>query len=433
MATPRPSSAPADHSDRHSAEAFVHAVMGAWAWRISVAFLLSRASVLAAIGLSSALVIVILDHLVPGGLPRFLIAGAGFLLVVTVLGVLLSLLTRAIRGRVNPAFAARAAERSREIPHNLLLNAVVIADSGGAAYARPAAVTQAAAALDVTHEKSGELLTWRGLAWPAAAALAWILYALIAAKPVLPSVLRMLGWNLAAPTAMHIERIRPAPGDALYAGRPLEFEFRLSGRAAADFTFEQLNDDGTVRQRQSPGRAPGEGDQRRVSLSAQEVSGTLHYRARAGDGVLEESLRTTEPPRVVQMRVDLTPPEYTGEAARTVIDGDITAWLGTRARVTIQSAGEIREAQLIVQGREESRTRIRGERRDAGDGLPDERKRRIDRPLGYARHERRESAAAAYHGARRRCPKRSHHRSGNDARRTDRREPGRATCGRRAR
>lgn len=344
---------------RRSAEQFLRAVVGAWAWRIALAALLNRLSALVAGGLILALCIVVADHVVPDGLPRPLIAAVGIGSLAALLATALATLIRAIRARVNPAFAARAAERAREIPHNLLLSAVTLSEVDAAAYARPAAVAQASAALDASAERSGGLLSWRGLAWPATAALACILYALVASKPVLPSLMRMLGWDLAAPTATRIERVRPAAHEIVYAGRPLALEFRVAGRAARDFVFELVSADGSIGQRQTPGRAPGsEADLRRVSLAAHEVAGALHIRCRAGDGLLDETLTVHEPPRAVQTIVELTPPAYLGDAPRTIIDGDVHAWFGTRARLTIRAAGEIREPLLVLQSRDETRTRM---------------------------------------------------------------------------
>ena len=311
--------------------------------------------------LLAGLLCVIADHLTPGGMPRAVLAPLSVLLALGFLGACARLLWRAAFRPLHAAFVAREIEKAHEIPHNALVSSALLAASDVPRGVRTAVDSQAIAALQ-THIGVVAATGGGGRIWwlPALVVAAWLVYALLSPKPLLPSVLRLLGSPLPAPTATRIELVRPAPGDVVYAERPLELEFALSGRPADALTLELLATDGSVAsQFVLPRSAAGQaGDVRRTTLAAQEVSAGLRLRARANDAVLEREIAVQPAPRVERVQIALTPPAHTAESPRVTSDAVIEVWAGTQARFTLHGNVEVRDPVLVLRGGSESRTRM---------------------------------------------------------------------------
>ncbi len=311
--------------------------------------------------LLAGLLCVIGDHLTPGGMPRAMLAPLSLLLALGFLAACGRLLWLAAFRPLHTAFVAREIEKAHEIPHNALVNSALLAASDVPRGVRAAVDSQAIAALQ-THIDVAAPTGGAGRIWwlPALVLAAWLAYALLSPKPLLPSVLRVLGSPLPAPTATRIALVRPAPGDVVYAERPLELEFALSGRPAETLTLELLAVDGAVAsQLVLPRAAAGQaGDVRRTTLAAQEVSAGLRLRARANDAVLEREISVQPAPRVEHVQISLTPPAHTAESPRVTSDAVIEVWAGTQARFTLQGNVEVRDPVLVLRGAGESRTRM---------------------------------------------------------------------------
>ena len=173
----------------------------------------------------------------------------------------------------------------------------------------------------------------------------WVVYGVLAPKPLLPSLARFVGVALPAPTATRLELLRPAESEVIHAGEALAIEIAVRGRAVEGVWFELLGEgegSSVAARRGFPVRGPGREDRRTIVLAPHEVMDDLRFRCRAGDAVLEGVITVQPQPEIEGLRIELVPPAYTGESARTVSEPDLHIWAGTQARFELESALEYR-------------------------------------------------------------------------------------------
>jgi len=333
--------------------------------RLTFSALLYRLLYLIAAVILFPLLVVVGDHLIPGGLPRLVIFGAGILwgvaTILTVMGVSL----RTVLRRLNKVFVARHLERSRGIRHNPLINMVLLGRSPEAGYVRDGAVQQAASVLERSGpEAPGSAVPLRqpGLLLLVAVVL-WLLYTAITPKPILPSLARLFGADRAAPTATRLELVRPRPDEPVYVGEPLELVFAVSGHSVAEVWFE-LRDPAAYDAPpllSSALRRSTDADAEnlyRIGLAAHEVSGDLHYRCSAGDAALEGVITVQPRPDLLEWQIELAPPAYVQEPAQQTTEPELRVWAGTRATFGALANTEVRDPIFVFRGETETRTRM---------------------------------------------------------------------------
>lgn len=363
--TPQPkpwSAAPA--VDDHPAQDLVLAAVDEFRRRIVLGALGS--GLLAVLGGGALLLLglVVLDHLVPGGLPRgaLLVFGGtwGALLLLGLIAACVAAFAR----RVNPTFAAQQLERAARIEHNALVNALLLARSVDAPRVGPPAMEQAAREMTANpHVLHAPTQMPR---WPWAlvgvALIAWLAYPLVVPKPVTPSVARLLGGDVAPVTATRLTLVAPQPDQTFHVGDAIELDVALAGRPVDEVTLELLEQPGGDVRREyvSATRRVDDGGQRcRFALAPLEVAGDVHYRFTAGDARLKGTIPVAPQPKIETQHVTITPPAYTGQATRRLPEMDIDALYGTRARVVIRANVAIHEPVFILDGLRETRTRMR--------------------------------------------------------------------------
>ena len=318
------------------------------------------------------LVLVAVDHTWPGGAPRRLLAASG---LAWMLGTALAATLAGawvMRHRLAAAYVARALEKSHQIRHNLILNAVLVSEEPKLSYLTNAAGAQAATAL-LAAPTGAHLPAERGGATVLAviaAGVAWLGYAALAPKSVGPSLGRIFGMNIAAPTATQIELIRPTADERHYAGQPLTFEFAIHGQPVENAAFELRDGSDAAAMTTVSHRLPrtamrGERDVRSVTLAAHEVGPLVSYRIIAGDATLAGELRVRPLPAVMTTNVQLMPPAYLGLQPTTVTTSPIHAWAGTRASIAIATNTPMRSPILVYAGTTELRTRLSIDSADA--------------------------------------------------------------------
>jgi hypothetical protein len=316
------------------------------------------------------LLVVIGDHMVSGGLPHAVIFGAGLLWVIVTIFAALGVSIRTALGRFNRLFLARHVEQSRGIPHNPLINLVLLQRSEDTGYASDAAGKQALKVLSSSgpgESGSGVSLRSPGLLLLTVIGV-WIIYAAITPKPILPSLARLFGADRDAPTATRIELVRPRPGEPVYVGEPLEIEFALSGRSVRRVGFDLLDPaqpDGPPLLSNSLTRSAGSdsADRYVTLLAAHEVAGDLHYRCVAGDAVARGVIPAEPRADLLELTIDLVPPAYLEEPVRRTTKPELRVWAGTRATFVALANTDVLDPVFVLRGASETRTRIR---RDIG-------------------------------------------------------------------
>ena len=116
----KPAAAPPQPSDGKPSR-IVAATVESCRRRMAFQDLLARLIGLTAAAVLFPLLVVIVDHLWPDGLPQRIVAGAAVGWAVVVVLAPLVLVVQAGRRRINPLFAAQQVERARGIRHNTLV------------------------------------------------------------------------------------------------------------------------------------------------------------------------------------------------------------------------------------------------------------------------------------------------------------------------
>jgi len=346
-----------------AAERAVSALLRAVGRRLQWGALLRQVTVLLTLAALFPLVFVVADHAWPGGLPR----QTRFVALMAWLGGtavgLLGLITLVLGRRLNPALVAQCVERAFDVRHNSLVNAVLVRKSAAQSHAAVPAARQAARDLQSHDQVRAVRLGGSRLpaALAAAAATLWLLYVLVTPKAVWPSLLRLLGLDVPAPTATRLELLRPGPTDVCYAGEPLEIEVAVRGRIPDNVWFEILRPGGgTVATRHDldSARGPASGGSRLLRLAPHEVTRDLHYVCRGGDARLAGVIPVQRHPEILDYSLSIRPPDYTREPAYETHDPDVHAWAGTTATLRVRTNVPVRDPVFIFDGRDSVRRRM---------------------------------------------------------------------------
>ncbi|HUU98837.1 MAG TPA: hypothetical protein VM487_24155 [Phycisphaerae bacterium] len=352
-------------NDAGHPEAALETALSAHRWRLTRGRLLARLVAAAAAATPIPLLVVAADHAWPGGLPRPVIVGAALLWALGVGLTLITLLALTLFRRLGWLFVARHLERVWGIRHNAVVNALLVRRRSETAYACEGAARQAADALRTASATApAQPRVSRKAAWVLlVVAVAWVLYAALAPKPILPSLARFFGADVPPPTATRLELVRPAEGDVVHAGELLEIEIAVRGRSVEEVWFDLLaGDEGVERPiaKYLLTRTPAADDQdhRSLTLAPHEVITDLHFRCRAGDAHLEGIIPVEPQPAVVQLQVHLVPPPHMGEPAETAPEPDLRVWAGTLATFGLRANVDVRDPVFILRGENETRTRM---------------------------------------------------------------------------
>jgi len=322
-----------------------------------------RFLVLLAVAAVPPLLFVVADHSYPAGLPR-----STALLVARYwcwfLGLsCLALLVLTFRRRLNPLYAARALERASGIDHNSIVNAVLLQREPRATYASTAAAEQAAADLSEHWPmRIGESGAMRlPLTLFTVVLAAWIGYALLASKPVWPSVARFFGASRPAPTATTLEQVCPRPGEAVHAGQELKLEFAARGGSIRQVTFEMLaadpdSGDRAMRYELKPVTEPAANWL--LTLAPHEVNRDIHYRCTANDAVLTGTIPVLPVPMLTGLEIELEPPAYSGLPLRITSNPDLEVLAGTRATFRAFANTVVENGTFVLTNGHETRTRM---------------------------------------------------------------------------
>ncbi|MBK9118474.1 MAG: hypothetical protein IPM18_02575 [Phycisphaerales bacterium] len=313
------------------------------------------------------LVMVAGDHLLPGGWPHAILRGSLLLWAGAIILAVGTALLRTCRWRWNPVFLAQSLERSADIRHNSLVNAVLLRADERVTYAIEPALLQAARDL-VNHDLPGRS-TWgftgRSAVLATLVAAAWTLYLLLAPKPAAPSLARFFGAEVAAPTATRIEWLRPTPADGPHVGEPLELAFAVRGQPVTAVELDLLDPEGSVLRTRRATEPADDGTWSFV-LAPVEVQGDVHFRCRAGDAALAGTVRVHPQPDLVALEMTVTPPAYTGWPAAQPDTRSFTALAGSTVRLRLTANTPLASAIVRMRGADgETRTRMRVEVEDS--------------------------------------------------------------------
>lgn len=309
------------------------------------------------------LFVVVADQTVPRGLPRWLLGLTLIGWLAASGGALLGVLLLTLGRRMNRVFVAQQIERLSQIPHNLLVNALLVRHSTTLAYAGAASAAQAAEAV-ATHppvERVAPADARRPWLLLGAAFVAWALYAGLSPKPVGPSLARFFGSAVEAPTATWIELIAPTSADAPHAGEALEIVIALHGRPATSVKLELLAPTASPRvvlHEYVTSAAYGAAGHYRFVLAPLEVQSDIHYCLSAGDAQQVGVIPIYAQPDVAALEVTLTPPAYTGLAEQTVQTPSFDVLAGTRATWRLRANVPVADPVFVLTGPRETRTRM---------------------------------------------------------------------------
>lgn len=332
--------------------------------RLSRGELFARLAALLACAALVPLGVVMLDHAVSNGLPRVLIIAFGLSWFAATVWAILWMLRNAAHRRTNAAFAARLLEHALHIKHNPLVNTILLGRSEQTHYAAVVSTREALAALSAAEEDPARAVprSFAPLLLMLLSLGVWLFYASIATKPILPSLERMFGVNLAAPTATRLVWVKPRHDQAVYVGDPLEVEVEVRGAAVADVMLE-------VRRQPGPDAPPaltlplvsrpdGDAARRGAMLAPHEVGGDLYLRCVGGDAELQRRVEVWPLPTIESLKLLVRPPAYTGLKEYTTASGRVEVWAGTEIEFEFAANAEIRDPVLVFSSRTETRSRM---------------------------------------------------------------------------
>ena len=335
------------------------------AYRLALAAVVQRLLLAGAVAVMFPLLVVMADHVLPGGLPRPVIVGMGAFWLLAALSLLVGVPLRTLRRRLSRLYVAQQIERWRQIPHNSMINAVLLQGDQQTGYSRDGAEQQAERVLSASDSHASfRTEPLRGAALLLAAAVGfWFAYAAVTPKPILPSLQRLFGVNRDAPTATTLSLVKPSSEQPAYAGYPLEFRVALRGQPAEAVRLElmpQGDDDAAaplavdLTRCESSAGAP----EFETTLAPHEVVHDLHYRVSAGDATLTGVIPVYPRADVREVWVELQSPEYVDLPDGRSDSLDIQAWTGTRAAFTIVANTDLRNPVFALRGAGEVRTRM---------------------------------------------------------------------------
>ncbi len=315
--------------------------------RLRTVSALSGAMLIVAGGIAYVAVAVLADHFFPGGLSlavrRMGLALAGLLLAVFTI-------TRIIRPafrRVNQLYSAWLLERARpDLRHAVTTTLLLRKRDDVHAGVTSGLAFQAARA--VRHMDVQGVVSDRSLRRAGGLVIAVIaafgLYGLFAPKQVRPSLMRVMGADVPAPTQTSVDIIAPPPDASVVVGTPVAFEVALRGRIPREAWVEFSPDEG---QTWSPGKRlslipPRERGSESSAWTATrdgvDVAATHWYRVHAGDARCEiRKIEVRPQPVVTAHTVEVTWPEYSNRVETTRTDGPIDALVGSKAALTVRT------------------------------------------------------------------------------------------------
>lgn len=241
--------------------------------------------------------------------------------------------------RVNDLYAVRLIERQADdLFRNSLVSYLELRDDPGVDPAIREAVAAKAAcdlrAVDLETLVDRRPMRVAAVVLAAVAALV-IVFAATTPKSFGSSLGRAMGFEVAAPTATQILRVRPESPASIVAGDPLVLGADLDGELPAKVTVA-MTFDGTYWDAVPMQSA----DRRHWELKLEAVERDLRFVVRAGDARSDEHLVKVIPlPAVTQVRTHLVFPDYTLRSPATIDDGNVEALVGTRVDLTAEVSG----------------------------------------------------------------------------------------------
>lgn len=303
---------------------------------------------------------VVADHVVAGGLPLFLRRTALALAGMVVVLLTGACVIRPAFRRINQLYSAWLLERARpDLRHavttTLLLrgrNEVHAGVSSGLAFQAARAVRR----IDASGVVSDRSLRRAGIAIVGMIAL-FCIYGLLAPKQVRPSVLRVLGADVPAPTQTQIEVAAPAPDASVVVGTTVNFEVRVRGRQPEQAWVEFSSDEGQtwpVGKRLNlrvPHERTAQAGPWTAARDGSDVGATFWYRIHAGDAQCDIRRVEVRPQPVATSHVvSITWPEYSNRRDPQKSDGPIDALIGSKAELTVRTNVPASEARVVYHG-----------------------------------------------------------------------------------
>lgn len=306
---------------------------------------------------------VVADHYIDGGVPataRF--AMLAVYALAAAIGTAVLIVLPAVR-RISNLYAARLLERANPTFQNSLINAIQLETHeelpGSVRSALLARAAVDASRADVGRAVAVDRLRQAGIAL-GVVMLIFAVYAIIAPKPVLPSVFRAFGSSLPAPTRTTIVDVEPVHDASVIIGRPVTFTARLAGRipeeASIHFSFDAgttiLNGQHLSLLPAGPADASGRAQIWQGTKAGQDVQQTMYWRLTAGDASSTwRRLAVRSLPDVTDLRVSCVYPSYTALAPTSFSAGqsaDVDAIIGTQVTVEAATNVPVRDPVVVV-------------------------------------------------------------------------------------
>ncbi|MBN1344259.1 MAG: DUF4175 family protein [Phycisphaerae bacterium] len=333
--------------------------------------------ILAAYSLVALTLVVVADHVRSGGLSPETRQLARWGYSAGALGLLAWLVLVPTARRISDLFAARAIERRHPEFRNSLISAIQLfrhRDLPGSM--RAALAARAAGDLAVTGAWTAVDKRWikRTALAALAASATFLMYGMLAPKPVWPSIRRALGVELPPPTRTQIVIEEPDPDLEVLVATPVRVIAVISGRrpeqAWVRFSLDggaTWLDDQQLALAPPPTTKtvdPKEQRRWRAVKPGRDVQQSLHYQVVAGDATSDIRLLRVRPyPEVAEVRIRCEPPAYTGLAATESQGGDVEAVVGTQVTASIKTTVPAESAPLLA-FRKTKRGRLRTEAAD---------------------------------------------------------------------
>jgi len=226
------------------------------------------------------------------------------------------------------------------------------------------------AARDAEALNPGREISFRGAAWPvaAAAALLAVLAGLLALWPLQAGMLlrRAMMQNVSrvAATSLKITRVNAADLKAwnrdgidyvMLAGGRLRVELTVADQAVTEARFRLVGlDGGADRVLSMAHMGDGPDGARRFAITCPPAQRSLRFRIGAGDALTRYySVRVVPAPAARGIDVRIEYPAYAMRAAECAADvaGDISAVAGSKATITVRAAAPPAKAEFVLGGR----------------------------------------------------------------------------------
>ncbi len=320
--------------------------------RIKLCEAMSALMVLVAYSLLLVTAAVIADHIPADGLSEPVRHALRGIYLVGACGIVAALALVPMARKINDLFAAWVIEHRFPEFRNSLISALQLIGRGDLPGSIRAALAARAAedvgavdlrrAIDLRHLRRAAL-------WAGAGLTLFVLYAALAPKPVIPSVRRLLGADLPAPTRTQILVEEPAPDFETLVGTPVKMVAQVTGRRpdqahvrfSVDGGTTWLTDQQLLLDPPPTHRTidPREEYRWRAVKPGRDVQQSVFYQFVAGDGQSQlRALRVRPYPTVASVSVRLEYPPYTRQSPRETDGGNVDAVVGTLVIVRITTS-----------------------------------------------------------------------------------------------